>query len=98
MSTIPPKYQSPALLGLAAVLAVQIPSSIAAINDPLIRTLIQVSVLVLVILFAWKAQPPKDPPIPPSQAIVLREKEDTPEPITEPDPPTTDRYRFNATC
>jgi len=89
VSTIPPKYQSPALLGLAAVLAVQIPSSIAAIHDPIIRTLIQVSVLSLIILFAWKAQPPKDPPIPPHAPL----KVDTPVPDTVPDPP----LRFNAT-
>jgi len=84
MSTIPPQHRSTALIGLAAVLAAQIPVTIAQITDPLVRALLQVSVLVLVIAVAWKAQPPKDPPIPP-QAPVKNIRDD--EPVTLPDPP-----------
>lgn len=84
MSTIPPQHRSTALIGLAAVLAAQIPATIQSIPDPLVRSLLQVSVLVMVIALAWKAQPPKDPPIPPSAPVRNLPAD---EPITIPDPP-----------
>jgi len=80
MSTIPPQHRSAVLITLAGVFAAQIPVTISQIHDPLIRGIMQVSCLILVIAVAWKAQPPKDPPIPPVKAVDI-------EPITIPDPP-----------
>lgn len=62
MSTIPPEHRNVALLGLAAVLAAQIPATIASIPDPLVRAILQTSILILVIALAWLANPPKGPP------------------------------------
>lgn len=68
------------LYALAAVLAVQIPTSIQAIPDAKVRAGFQVVVLLMVILFAGRAKPPSPPAIP--TALVPEE------PITLPDPPT----------
>jgi hypothetical protein len=56
---IPPEHKNTVLIGLAAVLAVQVPTTIQAIPDTLIRACFMVGTLALVMVLALFARPPK---------------------------------------
>lgn len=58
MSLIPPAHERKVLIGLAAVLAVQIPTTIQQVSDAFVRSCLLVVALLIVVLLSWKAPPP----------------------------------------
>lgn len=76
------KSRNTALVGLVAILAIQIPTTIQAVEPPWLRAMFMVSTLLLVCALAFKVNIPEAMPKP-----ARMPDEDTPQPVTPKETP-----------
>lgn len=89
-STIPPKYRGKFLVGLAGVLALQVPSTVADIEDPTVRSLVQLAFIFVALFLAYSSGGPKEPPM--ASPKPLRDDG----PVTNPETPQSKQHQLRS--